>query len=257
MVFVAVLCALWAGVSVTPACVSRGFNTDADAKTLFQVSQPRIAIDYVGLGWCYYLEEKSTPVQVFKTDHVDEEVDVNLDTGIETRHQYQVVFSVREFRKAHPVSLNFEVSAEWRKNNPEAGFKDSAEWDALSSLWNEINAAESLIAMRKTDQMICRQIYSKTDKPDYSLLQGRSIKRLQLEEYVVRCAGDSGELISKSKLEQLSLPGYNLVRSVLADMTTSPKYTHLQRPGAECRETIQIMEISRGKFLGTKQQKVF
>lgn len=251
----ALLCVFSALVAVS--CVKRYFNSESNPETIFQVSQPRIAIDYLGLGWCYYLEDKTQPVMTFKTDEIDEDVDVDLSTGIETRTTFQLNYSIRNFKKAHDDSIEYSALEEWRKKNDifSDSFKD--QWDTLQILDGELSRTAGTLSIRKLEENICKKIYKETDKPDFDLLKKEYIKNNKLSQYVLRCYGDSGQLMSLSKLETATPSGYNLIRKILGEVSSSPEYTHLTRRGASCRESLKHLELSRGQFLRSTKKKVF
>lgn len=251
----ALLCMLSALGAVS--CIKRYFNSESNPETIFQVSQPRIAIDYLGLGWCYYLEDKTQPVMTFKTDEIDEDVDVDLSTGIETRTTFQLKYSIRHFKRAHTASIEYGALDEWRKKNEVFSDEFKDQWDTLQILDGELSRAAGTLSVRKVEENICKKIYKDRDQPDFDLLKTEYIKKNKLSQYVLRCYGDSGQLMSLSKLETATPSGYNLIRKILSEISSSPEYTHLTRRGATCRETLKHLELSRGQFLRSTKTKVF
>lgn len=243
--------------SVFAACVARTCNTDSSPSTLFQIAHPRIAIDSVGMAWCYYLENKSALPVILKTDESEDEVDVNLSTVVETRHRFQLLYIIRQFKEAHDVSMNFDVFQEWRAKNPSYVSDGNSERDALGSIDSEVQNARTLVEMREFELSMCKSIYKDTDKPDLSLFDKGAGRERRRSEYVVRCYGDSGKLMSRSKLQQLTQRQFKTAKRILSEVTTLPDYAPLRRSGANCRENLQQMEISRGRLLETIQRKVF
>lgn len=243
--------------SSVSSCVARTYNTDSGPSTLFQIAHPRIAIDSVGLGWCYYLEDKNLPPVILKTNEVEDDIDVNLSTGVETKQRFQLLYIIRQFKKSHEVSMDFATLDEWRRKNPSYVTDGNSEWDALGSIQSEMQNARSLVEMREFESSLCKTIYKDTDKPDFALLDKRFVKERRRSEYVVRCYGDSGQLMSRSKLQQLTDSQYKTAKRILMEVTTLPDYLPLRRSGANCRDGLRQMEISRGRLLETTQRKVF
>jgi hypothetical protein len=239
------------------ACVARTYNTDSGPTTLFQIAHPRIAIDSVGMGWCYYLEDKNVPAVILKTDEVEDDVDVNLSTGIETKNRFQLLYIIRQFKKSHELSMDLTSFEEWRRKNPSYVAENNSEWDALGFIDSELQNSRSLFEMREFESSLCKTIYKDTNKPDFALLQKRFVKESKRSEYVVRCYGDSGQLMSRSKLQQLSDVQYKTAKRILIEVTTLPDYEPLRRRGANCRDGLRQMEISRGRLLESSQRKVW
>jgi hypothetical protein len=178
------------------ACVSRKYNSDAQPETITATAQPRIAVDYLGMGWCYYLEDTSQTPEVFKPDLIDEEIDVDLSTGIETKYVFQVVYTLRKFKNTHSVSMDFDSLSEWQRKNFDLYSSSADEWNAYMKLADEISRSRSALSGRKLDAAFCRSIYKDKTVPNYNLLKAQRFKSNSMSEYVIRCLGDTGELLS-------------------------------------------------------------
>lgn len=238
------------------ACVSRKYNSDALPETITAQAQPRIAVDYLGMGWCYYLEDPSHTPEVFKTDLIDDEIDVDIATGIETNYQFQVVYTLRKFKNTHTVSMDFDSLSEWQRKNMSLFSSSADEWESFMKLADEISRARTAVLGRRLDAGLCRTIYKDKKVPDYNLLKAHRFKSTSMSEYVVRCFGDTGELVSRSEAQFVPVANYRVIRKALNEVTTSPEYARFQKSGAKCRENVLQLEIGRGRILQVIKKKV-
>lgn len=243
--------------SALAACVARTYNSQSETNTLFQAAHPRIAIDYLGLGWCYYLEDKSAAPLVFKTNQTEDQVRVDLSTGVETRQRFEVLYIIRQFNKAHELSMEFQAVDEWRNNNLNTIFRGQPEWNAVGLIDSEMQNVRNHLNMRVVDLSFCKTLHNDAKQQETPTLNKDLFKGRPFSEYNVRCQGEAGEVMSRSSLEQLSEAEYKIANKILTEITTLPAYVPFRRSGAKCRASLRQMEISRGRLLQATQQKVF
>ncbi|MEN9825427.1 MAG: hypothetical protein RI953_1172 [Pseudomonadota bacterium] len=236
-------------------CVKRFFHETAAPQTLQAFGGERIAISNLGLGWCWYIEDKNYKPTVVKTGIVDREISVDLKTGIERTDKYEIVFSRRKFLRAHEVPFEFSITSEWTKLNHEAYFSSDETFSVFQKLEIELSMALASIYSRRVEQGICEAL-KKDDAPN--LTSVRTIKATDdITEYKLRCENESGELIRRTEYEQLSAKENQILRSILEDFTKRSELKKFHHAGTPCRESILQLESSRGRFLGSEQKKVF
>ncbi len=244
------------GLCTTMACVTRKYNVDAQEQTFFQSGKPRIAIDYVGFGWCHYTEDTSVKPEMIKTLLTEQDSDFNLDTGILTTQTFQLLYVVRKFKKAHPVSMDFEALSEYQRNHLDFSKLSDTEMSVVGILASEIGSAKNAVYSRSHEQGICENIRKDKAIPTFSRLKDSPPKYKSLTEYIVRCRGDSGEVMSRSEGEVLNTADYKLVSRILNDLTSKPEFSRFRREGANCKDDIVQLEIIRGPVIGTRSEKI-
>lgn len=241
-------------VVVLNGCVKRGYN-QATEQTIHAPSKDRLAFSYVGLGWCYYIEDKSYTPTVVKTGLEDAEVSINLETGVERRDKYEVVFSRRKFLKAHQWPLEFDTVGEWLRRLHSNSIPDELSYQVFYKLSQEIDELRGSIEMRKLEKGFCEAINSGNAlklKTMPSLEQ-----KARITEYTLRCDKETGEIMRRSDYEILDVTHYQRLRGALQELTNSPDWKKYQRSGSPCHEHIFQFEVSRGKYLGSEVKKVW
>jgi hypothetical protein len=236
-------------------CIKRSYNQPTVPQTIQAPGKDRIAFSYVGFGWCYYVEDKSYKPEVVKTGLEDVVVDVNLDTGIERRDKYEIVFSRRKFLKAHTWPIEFDVIDEWHKRSMPLYPKGDQEYQVFDKLSSEMNGMRSAIDMRRFEKGLCESI----NKGEASKLKRiPSLEdKARMTEYALRCDKDTGEIIRRTDYELLDIDLYVRLRKVLEELTNHPDWKKYQRVGSPCRENILQFEVSRGKYLGSEVKKLW
>lgn len=237
-------------------CVQRRYNDEeALAQNIFAFNRPRIAFDYVGFGWCYFLEDTTYKPQVVKTNLVDSDVDVDLDTGVERTDKYQVVFTLRKFSKQHPVPFEFGAFRRWSDDYlGKRGF-NTEEFAAAGKVESSILALHSDISRLKMETQICEDV-KKGQAPRVGYFPS-SDKGTLLSEYRLRCRNDSTEVSRRAEVETLSHFGYDFARLGLDQLVKDSKWDKYRRSGTPCPDSTFVMEISRGQYLGSESRKVF
>ena len=246
--FAAVVCFL-------SGCVKRFFHETAAPQTLQTFGGERISISNLGLGWCWYIEDKNYKPTLVKTGLVDREINVDLKTGIEHTDKYEVVFSRRKFLRAHEVPFEFSITSEWRKLNHDAYFSSDETYSVSQKLEKELSQTLAGISSRQMEQGTC-DLLKKDDAENLTSVRSISANE-HITEYKLRCENESGELIRRSEYEQLSAKENQILRSILEDFTKRSELKKFHHVGTPCRESILQLESSRGRFLGSEQKKVF
>jgi len=236
-------------------CTRRGYNQASELQTLTAPGKERLAFAYVGFGWCYYVEDKSYTPTIIKTGLEDAVVDVNLDSGVERKDKYEVVFSRRKFLRAHEWPLEFEVVGHWFRKQPLGEPIGPSQYDIFEKLSAEMSGMRSAINMRKFEKDMCDAV---------NRGEGQKLRRIpsleekkRITEYALRCDKETGEIIRRTDYEQLELAQYQNLRKTLGELTTHPDWKKYQRVGTPCREDILQFEVSRGKYLGAETRKLW
>ncbi|MEY4064167.1 MAG: hypothetical protein RIR26_375 [Pseudomonadota bacterium] len=237
-------------------CVQRSYNDEeAAAQNIFAFNRQRIAFDYVGFGWCYFLEDTIYKPQTVKTNIVDSESNVDLDTGIERTDKYQVVFTLRKFDKQHPTPFEFNAFSAWTNDYSKNGTINTEEFTAAGQVESSIQALRSDISRLSSEKAICEDV-KKGLAPKINYFPV-SDKQALVSEYRLRCRNDSTEVSRRAEVEMLSQFGYEFARKGLDELVKNPKWQQYLHLGTPCPDSTFVMEISRGQYLGSESKKVF
>jgi hypothetical protein len=234
-------------------------NPAANTASFSANEQPKIAFDYLGLGWCYYLEDTAYEAKAVDTKLTEYDDDVNMDTGVQTKRFYQIQFTMRRYLKAHPTALDRDVVTTWRKRNRDEGklAAGSANSSTALEIEREISRTESALRKMKFDESACEQFGSRGSSQDAENALTQGAQGGKVSEWVLRCGADNGGIAPRSVVNTLSASEYAFVRKVLSEITTLPAYSHHVRAGAACQESLMQMDVSRGRLLRTETKKVF
>lgn len=238
------------------SCVPRKFNSDALPETLYQAGKPRIAIDYLGIGWCFYSEEQGVRPEIIKSQETERDGDLNIDTGIVTTHSYQVYYALRKFKKVHSVSLDFGILTEYSSRKFQNSSMSAEQFETLEKLQKEVDLARSRLNGRRMDLAICKMIRKENRLPKAGELQNTRKEAKGMSEYIVRCSGNEGEVLGRSDIEVVSASEFKMISNVLNDVTTDPAFSGFRREGAKCKDEIVQLEVFRGPVMSTTSEKI-
>ncbi|NBX18287.1 MAG: hypothetical protein EBR09_13065 [Proteobacteria bacterium] len=249
IIVAALMCALF-------SCVKRKFNSDALPETLYQAGKPRIAIDYLGIGWCFYAEDQGVRPEIIKSQETERDGDFNIDTGIVTTHTYQVYYALRKFKKVHPVSLDFGILSEYSSRKFQNSSVSGEQFEAIEKLHKEVDLARGRLSGRRMDLSICEMIRKDNRLPKTGELQNTRKEAKGLSEYIVRCSGNEGEVLGRSDIGVVSVSEFKMISDVLSEVTTGPAFSGFRREGAKCKDEIVQLEVFRGPVISTSSEKI-
>lgn len=236
-------------------CIRRSFHAEAKTETVYSFGQPRLAFSYVGLGWCYYVEDTNMKPNIVKTGLVQTDIDVNLDTGMERKDKFEIVFVERKYLKAHNLSFEFDAFSKWSTRQFSNTELSMEEFDALNAVSKELSMIRVDIDRRVLDNSICEKINSGDGLKLTSLPTPEN--KAYLTEYKLRCKPGQTEILRKSEVEKLNGQSYKFIRNGLTQLTTDKAWQSFARINAKCHDQIQQIEIDRGQYLGSETRKIF
>lgn len=241
-------------------CKAIQTNDGGKELSLGAEGKPRIAFDNVGMGWCYYLEDKGYEAKSIKSERTYDVRQVDLDKGTEKIDTHEVIYTRRRYLKRHDLPLSFEIFRAWNDRASattleiERAFSKS-EFEAYGLLSKEIADARSEVE-RKLPIEFCSSLNDISELPSFVNNTASSSAKDFVMEQSLRCIGNEGYAVRKTDFEKLSSSQYQNVLSALIGMTTNNAFKKYYQSSKQCRESILQLEVSKGAVLKSRSQKL-